>query len=72
MSENAMRRAIDVVGGTTRMSQLLGISKQRVSNWAARGVPVEWCPQIEAVTDGGVRCEELRPDVRWSVLRQAA
>jgi DNA-binding transcriptional regulator YdaS (Cro superfamily) len=40
-----------------------------VSNWRARGVPAERCPDIERVT--GVRCERLRPDVDWDVLRVA-
>jgi DNA-binding transcriptional regulator YdaS (Cro superfamily) len=37
--------------------------------WKARGkVPAEHCPAIERAT--GVRCEELRPDVPWEVLRE--
>ncbi len=37
--------------------------------WKKRGnVPAEHCPAIERAT--GVRCEELRPDVAWSVLRK--
>jgi DNA-binding transcriptional regulator YdaS (Cro superfamily) len=39
--------------------------------WKARGrVPAEHCPSIEAAT--GIRCEDLRPDVNWSVLRGTA
>lgn len=38
--------------------------------WKARGnVPAEHCPAIERATAGAVRCEDLRPDVAWSVLR---
>lgn len=42
-----------------------------VYQWASgiRQVPVERCIQIERATDGAVRCEELRPDIDWSVLR---
>ena len=42
-----------------------------VSQWC-NGVcliPAERCPEIERVTGGAVRCEELRPDVDWAVLR---
>lgn len=42
--------------------------------WAngRRQVPADRCPAIERATDGAVRCEELRPDVEWSVLRMSA
>lgn len=33
------------------------------------GVPAERCPAIERATNGQVRCEDLRPDVDWAVLR---
>jgi DNA-binding transcriptional regulator YdaS (Cro superfamily) len=39
-----------------------------IYQWKVSGrVPADYCPDIEAIT--GVRCEELRPDVNWSVLR---
>jgi len=39
--------------------------------WLHRGkVPADYCPTIERVTGGAVRCEDLRPDVEWSVLRR--
>lgn len=42
-----------------------------VNQWAngVRQVPAERCPAIERATDGVVRCEDLRPDVDWGVLR---
>lgn len=49
------------------MAALLGVSKQRVSNWRRRGVPLRFAPRIEQLT--GVTCEKLRPDVAWRVLR---
>lgn len=44
-----------------------GVTQQALTNWKQRGIPAEKCPDIEAIT--GVRCEELRPDVNWAVLR---
>lgn len=42
------------------------------SMWRKRGrVPAEHCPAIERATGGAVRCEDLRPDVDWAVLRGA-
>ncbi|WP_124080439.1 YdaS family helix-turn-helix protein [Pigmentiphaga humi] len=29
----------------------------------------DFCPAIELATNGAVRWEDLRPDVRWDVLR---
>ena len=42
-----------------------------VNQWVngVRQVPAERCPAIERATDGAVRCEDLRPDVDWGVLR---
>ena len=53
------------------IARKLDISPVLVSQWAAmqRNVPAERCPSIERVTDGKVRCEELRPDVDWDYLR---
>lgn len=60
-------------GNARRLSQKLGISQVMVSMWntGSRAVPAERCPAIEQATGGLVRCEDLRPDVAWSVLRQA-
>lgn len=50
-----------------------GISKGAVSQWKQpdRQVPSEYCPTIERLTDGDVRCEDLRPDVDWAYLRKS-
>jgi DNA-binding transcriptional regulator YdaS (Cro superfamily) len=48
-----------------------GISKGAVSQWKLPGrqVPAEHCPVIERLTEGEVRCEDLRPDVDWAYVR---
>jgi len=53
------------------LARAVGVSPVVVSLWrtGARQVPAERCPAIEKATGGLVRCEELRPDVEWSVLR---
>ncbi len=65
-----LRKAIEVAGGATKLAAALGVTAQRLSNWVERGVPAERCPDIERATNGAVRCEELRPDVAWGVLRE--
>lgn len=75
--QESIRAAIDVVGSNMNLSRQLGVSPSAVTQWGLpcddphyRQVPAERCPAIEAATDGLVRCEDLRPDVPWHVLRQ--
>lgn len=67
-----LERAIKVCGTQQKLADLIGgIRQSHVSMWLHRGkVPADYCPTIERVTGGAVRCEELRPDVEWSVLRR--
>lgn len=65
-------RAIAVAGGQAALARRLGVTRQAVENWRARGAPAKWCPAIEAVTralGAPVLCEEMRPDVDWGVIR---
>lgn len=65
-----LERAIDAVGGISALAIEIGVKSSTPSMWKQRGnVPAEYCPSIEKATSGAVRCEELRPDVDWSVLR---
>mgnify|MGYP006921294414 CR=1 FL=1 len=73
---SALDLAIEHAGSATALAAALSaacgqtITVQTVVNWGARRVPAERCPDIEFVTGGRVRCEALRPDVRWRVLRE--
>lgn len=55
------------------MARFLGVSQPLVSQWhtGARKVPAGKCIEIEKLTHGIVRCEDLRPDVDWAYLRKA-
>lgn len=69
----ALLKAVEVVGGVSRMAEMVGVSPSAPSMWKSRGkVPAQHCPAIERATNGAVRCEDLRPDVDWSVLRRPA
>lgn len=64
-------RAIAAADGITKLAKALGLSSHSVINqWRLTRVPAEHCPNVEALT--GVKCEELRPDVNWAVLRSPA
>ena len=73
--KQALRRAADLLGGQAALAARLGFAN-RTGVWpwfnTERRVPAEYCPAIEAATGGEVKCEELRPDVAWSVLREQA
>lgn len=61
--------AIDNAGGTLAFSNAVKApSTKAVQAWKLTQVPAAYCPDIEALT--GVRCEKLRPDVNWAVLRK--
>ena len=70
----AILNASSVVGGQSRLADLLHVTPSTVNQWVkrVRPVPAERCPEIERITGGAVRCEDLRPDVNWSVLRGTA
>lgn len=69
-----IERAIEKVGSASALATLLQVSSAAVGQWKSgeRRVPAERCPEIERATGGAVRCEELRPDVAWDVLRMQA
>lgn len=58
-------------GAALRLAKDIGAFSSDMSSWTSgkRPVPAERCPDIEAATGGMVRCEDLRPDVAWQVLR---
>lgn len=64
-------RAVEILGTQALLAAALGVSKSAVGQWKEEGrrVPAEHCPVIERLTNGAVRCEELRPDIEWQVLR---
>lgn len=71
--KSALERACEAAEGSSRLARLLTargrkVSKASISRWKKDRVPAEACPDIEAIT--GVKCEDLRPDVHWGVLRK--
>lgn len=73
---HALSKAIKLCDGTTGLARKIGEKPQTVNAWLQRGlkrglikVPAEHCPSIEEATAHQVTCEQLRPDVKWAVLR---
>lgn len=64
--ENNKRKSRELaahVGWPTSM-----VSKVKLGR---KQVPADKCPAIEEFTERAVTCEEMRPDVKWHVLRGA-
>jgi len=55
-------------GSKAALARTLGVTKAAVGQW--KKVPERHCPTIERATNGAIRCEDLRPDVDWAVLRK--
>jgi DNA-binding transcriptional regulator YdaS (Cro superfamily) len=69
--KTALNEAITKAGGLTAFTEAIEApSTHAVKQWRIAGVPEKYCPRIERVT--GTRCEALRPDVEWAVLRGTA
>lgn len=56
------------------LATALGVTKGAAGQWKLPGrrIPAEYCPTIEKMIDGKVRCEQMRPDVEWAYLRGTA
>lgn len=61
---DTVKEVIDRVG-VTKLAQLLGCSKQLVSHWRVGRLRVtaERAMEVESVTGGLIRKEDLRPDL---------
>ena len=73
---DALKRAAAIFGGQAGLAEALDL-KDRRNLWpyfgSGRRFPAELCPKVERITTANgspVLCEELRPDVDWSVLRR--
>jgi DNA-binding transcriptional regulator YdaS (Cro superfamily) len=69
--EAALDQASEIVGSMQALAEKLHVTKGAVGQWKlpSRRIPAEHCPAIERLTGGVVRCEVLRPDVDWAIVR---
>jgi DNA-binding transcriptional regulator YdaS (Cro superfamily) len=82
MTIESLQKAVGIMGGQSATARALSTSERKLAqaniwNWLNsknpdQMPPAEYCPAIERATGGLVRCEDLRPDVDWAVLRGGA
>lgn len=73
-AKSPIEQAADVVGGASKLADLIGVSIQTLSNWRGRGIPIERCVAIEQATGGVVTRRDLRDDWQsiWPELKEQA
>lgn len=59
---NPIDEAALIVGGRGELSRLLHVTRAAIGNWKTRGVPIEYCADIEFMTSGRVGRKSLRPN----------
>lgn len=69
--KKALETAIGMTGGISAFVEAIKApSAGAVKAWKRSGsIPAGYCPAIERETNHAIRCEQLRPDVDWAVLR---
>lgn len=72
--ESAIVRACKVLGSRSALAGRLGVSLPTVAQWVhgERPVPPNRCAEIELHTGSAVTCDELRQDITWSRVTDAA
>lgn len=72
MKNESIQKAIDFFGGSqVELAKALNVSKSQVWQWLnnINSISLEKIIMLEEKTNGFIRCEDLRPDINWSVLR---
>lgn len=66
---NSLDKAIEKVGGVSKLSRALGVKPSVVSNWRMRGTTPDavYCTGIEQATGGDVTRQDLRPS-DWQLI----
>lgn len=64
-------RAVRIAGGQVKLAAAIGCQQSTVSGACTgrKRFSARCCIEIERLTKGAVRCEDLRPDIDWGYLR---
>jgi len=61
MRDEALSKAVSIVGGNAALARSLGITREAVSQWDR--CPAERVVAVSDATGGKVTTEDLRPDI---------
>jgi len=66
---NSLHQAIRYVGSQAELARRLGVRPQLISQWKSgkRPIPPARAAQIEEITQGEVKRQDLLPDFPWVV-----
>jgi len=73
LSKSPLERACEIVGSQAALAKALGVTPAVINQWlkGRRPIPPRHCPEIEGLTSGEVRCEDLCPEVDWAAIRSS-
>ena len=71
MNLDALKKAIEIVGGVGTLASKSAVSYQSIIDWRSgkKSPSAESCKKIEKATEGQVKAEDILPDYPWSELR---
>ena len=58
-----MEKVIKYFGSQKQLANLLGVTQMAISQWKKRGIPIKRCVQIEQLSKGAIKREEIWSDV---------
>jgi len=58
-----MKEFIQYFGNKANIARTFEVTPQAVNSWFVREVPIKRAIEIEQVTDGVIKREDLRPDI---------
>lgn len=64
----SIEAAAKKLGSQAALAKLLNVTRGAVTQWKSSVVPAKHCPVIERHT--GIPCENLNPNIDWSVTRR--
>ncbi|MDX2165093.1 MAG: YdaS family helix-turn-helix protein [Gammaproteobacteria bacterium] len=68
--QDALRRAIKIIGSQTKLALKLKVSLPRLNHWMNLGIkiPIEHAIKIEILTQGEILAEDLCVDSRYELI----
>jgi DNA-binding transcriptional regulator YdaS (Cro superfamily) len=58
-----MEKVINYFGTQKKLADILGVTQMAISQWKKRGIPIKRCVQIEQLSNGKIKREEIWADI---------